>query len=91
MPARIESAIRWHTTGKPDMNQLEKILYLADMIEPTRDFPGVEELRELAEQDLDRCMARALSMSVQNIQERGLTVYKDTLEAYRWYSAAYGK
>ena len=90
-PERIQSAIRWHTTGKPKMNLLEKILYLADMIEPNRDFPGVEELRELADQDLDRCMARALAMSVQNIQERGLTVYKDTLEAYHWYSAAYGK
>ncbi len=90
VPERIENAIRWHTTGKPDMNRLEKILYLADMIEPTRDFPGVEELRELALQDLDRCMARALSMSVQNIQERGLTVYKDTLEAYHWYGEAYG-
>ena len=73
------------------MNQLEKILYLADMIEPNRDFTVVDELRELALQDLDRCMARALKMSVQNIQERGLTVYKDTLEAYHWYSAAYGK
>ena len=90
VPERIESAIRWHTTGKPGMNPLEKILYLADMIEPNRDFPGVEELRELAEKNLDRCMARALKMSVQNIQERGLTVYKDTLEAYRWYSQAYG-
>lgn len=91
VPERIQSAIRWHTTGKPDMNRLEKILYLADMIEPNRDFPGVEELRALAEQDLDRCMAHALAMSVQNIQERGLTVYKDTLEAYHWYSTAYGK
>ena len=91
VPQPIEDAIRWHTTGKPDMNRLEKILYLADMIEPNRDFPGVEELRELAVQDLDRCMAHALKMSVRNIQERGLTVYKDTLDAYHWYSAAYGK
>ena len=38
---RVYEAIRWHTTGKPDMTLLEKIIYLADYIEPTRDFPGV--------------------------------------------------
>ena len=42
---RVYNAIRWHTTGKPDMTLLEKIIYLADYIEPTRDFPGVEKLR----------------------------------------------
>ncbi|HIR85749.1 MAG TPA: nicotinate (nicotinamide) nucleotide adenylyltransferase, partial [Candidatus Limivicinus faecipullorum] len=53
----ISQAIRWHTTGKPDMNTLEKIIYLADYIEPTRDFEGVERLRELAYEDLDAALA----------------------------------
>lgn len=44
----IYEAIFWHTTGKADMSLLEKILYIADYMEPTRDFPGVERLRELA-------------------------------------------
>ena len=81
----IQNAIRWHTTGKPDMSTLEKILYLADFIEPTRDFPGLDELRELTYKDLDAAMALALSMSMGDIRRRGREIYKDTLDAYRWY------
>ncbi len=40
MKDAVYEAIRWHTTGKPDMTLLEKIIYLADYIEPNRDFPG---------------------------------------------------
>ena len=79
-------AIRWHTTGKPDMNTLEKIIYLADYIEPTRDFPGVEDLRELAYKDLDAAMELGLRMSLEEIRSHGVEPYKDTVEAYRWYS-----
>ena len=81
----IAEAIRWHTTGKPDMSRLEKILYLADFIEPTRDFPGLEELRKLAYKDLNDAMALALSMSMGDLRRREREVYKDTLEAYNWY------
>ena len=81
----IAEAIRWHTTGKPDMSTLEKILYLADFIEPTRDFPGLEELRKLAYKDLNDAMALALSMSMGDLRRREREVYKDTLEAYNWY------
>lgn len=81
----IAEAIRWHTTGKPDMTTLEKILYLADFIEPTRDFPGLEELRKLAYKDLNDAMALALSMSMGDLRRREREVYKDTLEAYNWY------
>ena len=84
-PDEICEAIRWHTTGKPDMTLLEKIIYLADFIEPTRDFPGVEELRELAYQDIDTAMARALSMSLEEIRGRGDEPFRDTIEAYEWY------
>ena len=81
----IQDAIRWHTTGKPDMTTLEKILYLADFIEPTRDFPGLDELRGLSYKNLDDAMALALSLSMGDIRRRGHEVYKDTLDAYRWY------
>ena len=81
----IAEAIRWHTTGKPDMSTLEKILYLADFIEPTRDFPGLEELRKLAYKDLNDAMSLALSMSMGDLRRRDREVYKDTLEAYNWY------
>ena len=52
----IYHAIFWHTTGKADMTLLEKILYIADYMEPNRDFPGVEKLRKLAYEDLDQAV-----------------------------------
>ena len=85
IPDMIYEAIRWHTTGKPDMTLLEKIIYLADYIEPTRDFPGVEALRELAYEDLDACMLLGLKMSVDEIRSHGQEPYIDTLNALQWY------
>ena len=60
--AEILDAIRYHTSGRPNMTILEKVIYLADYIEPGRNFPGVEEVREMAEKDLDQ----ALIQSIQN-------------------------
>lgn len=82
----ISRAIRWHTTGKSDMTSLEKIIYLADIIEPSRDFEGVEELRELAYEDLDRAMAVSLERSIERIRMRGAEPYKDTIDACQWYN-----
>lgn len=82
----VYEAIRWHTTGRPDMTLMEKIIYLADYIEPTRDFPGVEELRALAFEDIDRAMKRALEMSLENIRSEGIEPFRDTVQAGRWYS-----
>ena len=81
----IVEAIRWHTTGKPDMNTLEKILYLADYTEPNRDFEGVEELRSLCFEDLDKAMALGLQMSIDDLNERGKPIFHDTMDAYNWY------
>ncbi|MGI5977228.1 MAG: bis(5'-nucleosyl)-tetraphosphatase (symmetrical) YqeK, partial [Candidatus Limivicinus sp.] len=81
----VYDAICWHTTGKPDMTRLEKIVYLADYIEPTRDFPGVEKLRALAYKDMDEAMALGLKMSLEEIREKGVEPHKDTVEAYLWY------
>jgi len=82
----IYEAIRWHTTGKPDMTLLEKIIYLADYIEPTRDFDGVTELRELCFEDLDKAMALGLKMSLEEIRARGKEPFHDTVDAYNWYN-----
>lgn len=87
-PESVCRAIRWHTTGRPEMDAAEKVLYLADMIEPNRDFPGLDRLRELAYSDLDAAMAEALSLSVESIRRRNMYVYKDTLAAYRWYAVS---
>ena len=82
----IYDAIRWHTTGKPDMTTLEKIVYLADYTEPTRDFDGVEELRELSFEDLDKAMALGLKMSIEDLTARGKPIFHDTMDAYKWYN-----
>ena len=82
----VYEAIRWHTTGKPDMTRFEKILYLADYIEPTRDFEGIEALRALAFEDLDAAMALGLGMTIGEIRRSGREVYIDTLKAFDWYN-----
>ena len=70
----VVSAIYWHTTGKADMSLLEKIVYMADYMEPNRVFEGVEELRELAWADLNRAMLRAFEISVEMLEQRGRSV-----------------
>ena len=81
MPDAVCDAICWHTTGKPDMTKLEKILYIADYMEPTRDFDGVEKLRELVYKDLDAAVLLGLEMSVEDLTSRGNPVHKNTQEA----------
>ena len=84
----ICQAIRWHTTGKPEMSLLEKILYLADVIEENRNYQGVDELRKLCFEDLDAAMAYATRSCLDHVRENGNQIHHDTLDAYRWYSAA---
>ena len=78
-PEEIVSAIRWHTTAKADMSVLEKILYLADYIEPTRDFCDLTELRRLAFEDLDRAMLLGLDMAVEDLMEKGMPVHSNSV------------
>lgn len=81
----IVSAIRWHTTGRADMTLLEEIVYMADYIEPNRDFHGVERLRELAYADLDRAMLLGFEMSLEDIRAQGNPVHPDTVGALEWF------
>jgi predicted HD superfamily hydrolase involved in NAD metabolism len=67
----VLSAIACHTTGKPDMTRLDKILFLADMTSAERNWPGVDELRALELQDLDRAMLDGLARSVRFVEESG--------------------
>lgn len=85
VPERIYSAIRWHTTGRADMTLLEKIIYLADYIEPTRDFEGVERLRRLAYEDIDSAMALGLEMSLEELRQKGTEPHGATVSALAWY------
>ena len=83
-PDEVYSAIFWHTTAKADMTALEKIIYVADYMEPNRDFPGVERLRELAYQDLDRALLLGGETTIQEMKDRNLPVHKNTLQAQAW-------
>lgn len=88
VPAPIESAIRWHTTGRPGMTRLEKILYLADYIEPNRHgFAGLEELRKLAYEDLDGAMLYGLRLSLADLRAGGTEPQGDSVDAEKYFAA----
>jgi len=72
-------AIALHTTGGSKMTLLDKIIYLADFIEPMRSFPGVEELRMLAEEGLDKALLAAYNQSVIHILHNGGLLHPDTV------------
>ena len=80
----VVSAIRSHTTGKAHMNLLEKIIYVADYMEPNRNFTGVEQLRYLAETDIDAALKLGLEMTLKMLREQGKTISQESLEAYAW-------
>ena len=77
----IYSAIYYHTTGRAGMTLLEKIIYLADYIEPTRDFPDVDVLRKACYEDLDKGLLLGLEMSIEEMQRMGNPVHHATVEA----------
>lgn len=78
---RVVEAICSHTTGKANMNLLEKIIYVADYMEPCRNFPGVEQLRELAFSDLDAALRLGLEMTLTHLRELGDEVSPESREA----------
>jgi nicotinate-nucleotide adenylyltransferase len=63
------------------MSMLEKVIYLADYIEPTRDFPGVDILRKLAYEDINAAMKMGLEMTIDDITSRGITPNHMTIDA----------
>ena len=82
MPEDVCEAIACHTTGRHGMTLLDKILYLADYIEETRDFPGVEKARELAKVDIDRALLYCYDQTLIELVTRGKLIHSDTIAAY---------
>ena len=80
----VVSAICHHTTGKANMNLLEKIIYVADYMEPCRNFPGVEKLRELAYTDMDAALKLGLEMTLEHLARQGSEVSPESREALAW-------
>lgn len=83
-PDEVYNAIFWHTTAKEDMTTLEKILYVADYMEPNRDFEGVDRLRELAYRNLDAALLLGVETTIQEMKDRNLLVHQSTLRAQAW-------
>ena len=80
----VYSAIWYHTTGHANMTKLEKIIYLADYIEPSRDFPGVDTLRKVCYEDLDKGLLLGLEMTIEEMTAMGNPVHRATVEARDW-------
>lgn len=78
----ILHAIRYHTTGRPNMTVLEKVVFLADYIEPNRSFPGVEQVRELSKDNLNLAVLQAVSNTVQFLLKKNQLIYPQTIETY---------
>ena len=89
--ADVCDAILWHTTGRPDMTVLEKVIYLADYIEPNREFDGVDTLREAVYADLDRGLALGLKMRIEELEGYGSPVHEDTRAAYEYIRKQVGE
>ena len=77
----IYNAIWWHTTGHAHLTLLEKVIYLADYIEPSRNFPGVDKLRAVCYKDLDEGLLMGLEMTIEEMTEMGNPVHHATIEA----------
>lgn len=77
----VLDAVAYHTTGKANMTMLQKIIYLADYIEPMRNFPGVEELRQLAYKDLDKALLLSFNNTIKYVIDKNEFIHSDTIEA----------
>lgn len=82
----VLNAIKYHTTGRPDMSGIEKIVYIADCIEPNRrPLPNTGIVRKLAFEDLDRCICRLLEDSLTYLRSRNIPIDPQTEETYNFY------
>ena len=89
----VVDAIRYHTSGREDMTDLEKLLFLADTLEDSRTFDGVERLRSLFWKNkgagaLDECLEETLFHSLRYLKEKGAEIYPLTQKAYEFIKKA---
>lgn len=78
----ILCAIRYHTSGRPGMTLLEKIIYVADYMEPGRHFPGVEEVRDLAKKDLNKALIQSIKNTITFLMKKNQRVFPLTFLTY---------
>ena len=87
----IINAVSYHTTGRAGMSLLEKIIYIADAIEPSRQYPGVQELRDMAQKDLDRACLLSIKRTIDYVTSQGNYLDGDTLQAKRYFEELINK
>ncbi len=80
----VLNAVRYHTSGRENMSQLEKLIFLSDLLEEGRSFAGIEPLREAFWKDLDLCMYLSLKHQLAYLEERGEPIYPLTQRAFDW-------
>ena len=80
----VLNAIRYHTSGRENMGNLEKLIFLADLLEEGRDFEGVENLRKIFLKDIDECMLEALGHQLEYLEKQKKPVYPLTKRAYEY-------
>lgn len=80
----ILNAIRYHTTGREAMSLLEKIIYIADKIEPNRNFEGVEEMRDLAYNNINEAIIKSLMSTISYVKNRNMELDTDSLKTLNY-------
>lgn len=78
----ILNAIRYHTTARADMSLLEKILYVADFTSSDRVYKGVEAIRIIADENLEKAVLEGLAFTIFDLSNRKMPIHKNTFEAY---------
>ena len=81
----IYDAIYYHTVGKPDMSLLTQIIYIADGIEANRHYDGVDRIRSLAEEDLDRALILQIDYTIKSVISKGGLLHTNTIDTRNWY------
>lgn len=75
----VLDAIRYHTTGKANMSLLAKVIYIADYIEPNRDYEDVDYLRKLSYENIDKAIIYGIDFTIRDLIDRGDTIHPDTM------------
>ncbi len=88
---QVLGAIAYHTIGRANMSLSEQIVYLADAIEPSRDYKGVQMLRDLAYKDLEKAILVCVSSTLRYVIEKGILVHPNSLMLYNEMILKHGK
>ena len=81
----IYDAIYYHTVGKPNMSLLTQIIYIADGIEPLRHYDGVDRIRELSQENLDKALILQIDYTIKSVLSKGGLLHTNTVDTRNYY------